>query len=149
MFDQHVNLLIGTVQIPPTPSTTGGSLTLMPGDTRFRANMPVTITPPDVEPTHDNSEIAYLTEVDGLVLTLDRGQEDSNRMQIAAGWIVRGSLTAKTITDLEHALDGKVDQLAGKGLSTNDFDDAAESKLAGIASGATQNASVTLSAVRR
>ena len=32
MFDTHANLLIGTVQIAPVPSTTGDTLTLMPGD---------------------------------------------------------------------------------------------------------------------
>lgn len=81
----------------------------MPGDTRFQPDMPVTISPPDVEPSHDNSEIAYVTDVDGLVLTLIRAQEDSIAMQVASGWVVRGTLTAKTITDLEQAVERQSD----------------------------------------
>lgn len=40
------------------------------------------------------------------------------------------------IDDLEEELDDKVDKVSGKQLSTNDFDDAAKAKLAGIQDGA-------------
>ena len=43
---------------------------------------------------------------------------------------------AGAISNLVSALGDKVDKIAGKGLSTNDYDDTAESKLAGIESGA-------------
>lgn len=62
MFDSHVNLLIGTVQIPPSPSTTGETFILMPGDgAGFVPKMPVTLFPDTVDlPTHDDSEIGYV-----------------------------------------------------------------------------------------
>lgn len=107
-FDNHINLLIGTVQLPPSPSTTGQTLTLMPGDgARFQPDMPVTLSPPDVEPNHDNSEIGYLTGVAGEVLTITRAQEGTTAMQIAPGWVVRASITVKTIEDLEDSINGK------------------------------------------
>jgi hypothetical protein len=40
-------------------------------------------------------------------------------------------------------LSGKVDKISGKGLSTNDYTDAEESKLAGIEAGAQVNANIT------
>ncbi len=40
---------------------------------------------------------------------------------------------------VKGALDNKVDKVQGKGLSTNDFDDDAQTKLAGIATGAQVN----------
>ncbi|WP_425005764.1 hypothetical protein [Mycolicibacterium sp. S3B2] len=77
----------------------------MPGDgARFQQDMPVTLCPPNVQPNHDNSEISYVTAVSGDVLTINRAQEGTTAMQVAGGWQVLGSLTAKTITDLEEAI---------------------------------------------
>lgn len=46
----------------------------------------------------------------------------------------------KTVSDaLDAAITNKVDKVAGKGLSTNDYTTAEKSKLAGIAAGATAN----------
>lgn len=45
-----------------------------------------------------------------------------------------------SITGLQVALDSKVDKVAGKDLSTNDYSAADKSKLAGITAGATANA---------
>lgn len=42
-------------------------------------------------------------------------------------------------TAMQTELDGKVDDVAGKGLSTNDYTDAEKTKLSTIATGATQN----------
>ncbi|MDV7992065.1 hypothetical protein [Rhodococcus sp. IEGM 1374] len=107
-----MNLLIGTVQIAPSPSTTGENLTLMPGDgARFESNMPVTIFPDTAElPTHDNSEIGYLRAADGDQLTITRAQERSNAMQVAAGWKVMAGITAKTLTDIEDAVQRSSDR---------------------------------------
>lgn len=141
MFDTHVNLLSGTVQVAPDPSTTGTSLTLMPGDgARFQADIPVTLCPPNTQATFDNSEIAYVTDVDGNSLTLMRAQEGTNAMQVASGWQVIAGITAKSLTDIEQALDTKVNTVEGKGLSTEDYTTAEKTKLASVAAGATQNA---------
>lgn len=110
-FDNHVNLLTGTVQTPPSPSTTGGTLTLMPGDgSRFQPHMPVTLCPPNVQPLFDNSEIGYVTAVIGDQLTINRAQEGTIAKQVAGGWSVIAGITAKTITDVEAALDKHFEQ---------------------------------------
>lgn len=51
---------------------------------------------------------------------------------------VKGVAQAK-VTGLPDALAGKVDKVAGKGLSTNDFTDEAKAKLDGVEAGANQN----------
>lgn len=51
-----------------------------------------------------------------------------------------GTQDVSTITGLNTVLDGKVDKVAGKGLSTNDYAAADVAKLAGIAVQATKNA---------
>lgn len=53
-------------------------------------------------------------------------------------WAIDLSDYAKT-TDVDDALDDKVDKVTGKGLSTNDYTDADKSKLDGIAAGADVN----------
>ena len=47
--------------------------------------------------------------------------------------------TLSNQTDLQAALDGKVDKVAGKGLSENDFTDAEQTKLASVMAGAEPN----------
>lgn len=47
--------------------------------------------------------------------------------------------TLSNQTDLNNALDGKVDKVAGKGLSTEDYTSAEKTKLAGIQAGAEVN----------
>ena len=49
------------------------------------------------------------------------------------------ALHAKTVDGLTTALDLKVDKVSGKGLSTNDYTTAEQTKLAGIATGAQVN----------
>ena len=48
-----------------------------------------------------------------------------------------GTQAISTVSDLQSALDGKVDTVSGKGLSANDFTDADHTKLDGIEAGAT------------
>lgn len=86
-FDSHVDHLIGTVQIAPSPASSGDTLTLMPNDgDGFKPNMQVTIFPDSVVlPTRYNAEIAYITDVAGDVLKLNRRTEDSLPMQVKAG----------------------------------------------------------------
>ena len=50
-----------------------------------------------------------------------------------------GNQAISTVTGLQTALDSKVDKVAGKQLSTNDYTSAEKSKLAGVAAGATAN----------
>lgn len=153
-FDTHKNFAIGTIHTAPE-NAGDTSFVLEPGFAdQFAANMPVTICPPRVQPTRDNSEIGYLTAVAGDTLTILRAQEDSIAMQVKTGWQVIGSVTAKTITDIEGAVtaldmladalgvdvdalklavsslqSGKVDKVAGKALSQNDYTDSDKARL--------------------
>ncbi|WP_225535655.1 hypothetical protein [Tsukamurella tyrosinosolvens] len=106
-FDSHVNLLFGVVQ---SVAGSGEVIALRPGhDARFVANMPVTLHNPQLEISHDNAEIGYVTAVDGDTLTILRAQEGSSLQDVGPGWRVSAMPTAKTFTDIEGALDQKVD----------------------------------------
>lgn len=54
-----------------------------------------------------------------------------------------GTQAISTVTGLQTALDSKVDKVAGKQLSTEDYTSAEKTKLSGIAAGATANATDT------
>lgn len=54
-----------------------------------------------------------------------------------------GEQAISTVTDLQTALDSKVDKVAGKSLSTEDYTSAEKAKLSGIAANATANATDT------
>lgn len=141
-FDQHPNLAIGTVLIAPSPAISGTTLTLSAGEgADFKPNAPCTFFPPERTPRKANAEIGYVTAVNGDQLTVLRAQEGSTARAITPGWTVISGATAKTFTDIETALSAKVDKVPGKALSTNDYTTPEQSKLAGIAAGATQNAS--------
>lgn len=77
------------------------------------------------------------------------GGGDGGKLYNTTGSNTDGAMTQKATTDalgtkanavdVGNALAGKVDKVAGKGLSTNDFTDADESKLDGIEAGAQVN----------
>lgn len=105
MFDSHPNLATGTVQVPPIQPTTGQTFKLFPGQAgAFEPNMPVTLAPPLTMPDADNSEIGYLTAIAGDTLTIQRAQEGSIPKIVVPGWRVYGTITRKTITDIEEAV---------------------------------------------
>jgi hypothetical protein len=80
----------------------------MPGDGHpFTATMPVTLCPPNVLPNGDNSEIGYLRDVLGDVLTITRAQGGSVPMQVGPNWEVIGTVTAKSLTYIKEAVDTK------------------------------------------
>lgn len=56
------------------------------------------------------------------------------------------SLSVSNIAGLQNALDGKVDAVSGKGLSSNDYTGAEKNKLAGIEAGAQANVGDTFNA---
>lgn len=65
------------------------------------------------------------------------GNEISNTSTDAEWGKINGSLSSQE--DLQGALNSKVDKVAGKGLSTNDYTAADKNKLTGIESGAQKN----------
>ena len=148
-FDPHANLVSGTVLIPPTPALSGETFVLKPGQgARFTPGTPVTLHHPAIEPSLSTAEIGYVTDVDGDSLTVIRAQESTTAKYVTSGWRIAATITAKTLTDIEDAVDAvalttttKVDKEAGKTLTSNDYTTNEKTKLSGIAAGATQNAS--------
>jgi hypothetical protein len=88
------------------------------------------------DPSDDpNKEIVRVTARTTDTLTVTRAQEGTSATTKNTGGKIYKMLlapTKKLRDDIQDALDDKVDIVAGKGLSTNDYDDAAESKLAAI-----------------
>jgi len=86
--------------------------------------------------------------VDGYVLSSTVAGVRS-WVEIESGGGTWGSITGNLVDqiDLQSVLDSKVDEIAGKGLSTNDFTDTLETKLNGIADGAEVNVNADWNAV--
>lgn len=83
-------------------------------------------------------EIVYVTAHTSAStsFTVTRGQEGTTARSFAAGSVFGLRVTAADTA----AFAGKVDKVAGKGLSTEDYTAAEKTKLAGIAASATANA---------
>lgn len=81
--------------------------------------------------------IEYVTsgsaEGDMVFITIDEATHKVTAT-ITDGTITKAKLAAALVTEIE----GKVDKVEGKGLSTNDYTDAEKTKLAGVAEGATK-----------
>lgn len=87
--------------------------------------------------------------VDGYVLASTVAGVRSWVEQSGGGGGTWGSITGTLSdqTDLQLALDNKVDKVVGKELSTNDFTDALETKLNGIEAGAEVNVNADWNAI--
>ena len=90
-----------------------------------------------------NIEIVYvrtheLVTSPNLMTNVLRGQDGTTAKAFPAGAVFGIRPTAG---DMDAAINGKVDKVAGKGLSTEDYSTADKDKLAGIAANATSNAS--------
>ena len=90
-----------------------------------------------------------ISDVTNLQTTLDGKSATGHDHAIADTTGLQTALDGKSatghghviadVTGLQTALDSKVDEIAGKGLSANDYTDAEKTKLAGIATGAEVN----------
>ena len=90
-----------------------------------------------------NIEIVYvrtheLVTSPNLMTNVLRGQDGTTAKAFPAGAVFGIRPTAG---DMDAAINGKVDKVAGKGLSTENYSTADKDKLAGIAANATSNAS--------
>src|SRR5690349_11729835 len=84
--------------------------------------MPVTLAPADTVPTYGNSEIGYVTAVIGEHLIISRAQEGTIAKSVVAGWVVVGSLTAKSLTDIEGVLELKAGVQSGTPVDSTHTD---------------------------
>lgn len=109
-FDDHSNFAIGTVQTAPSPAASGTSL-FVTSDfaTNDLPSAPFNAYafPNGVRPLRSNAEIFRVTAVDTGTgeLTIDRAEEGTTAQSIAVGWWIVAGITAKTMTDIEDAVD--------------------------------------------
>lgn len=103
MADAHANFATSLVATPPSPATTGASLTVTVGHGgRFPAPpFNATVGPPGYTLTPENAEIVRVTAITDDTLTIQRAQENTTARAILAGDLIFASITAKTITDVE------------------------------------------------
>lgn len=105
-FDAHANFAYSVVVTAPSPAASGTSLTVTSGTGALFPAVPfnATVWPSNAPPLADFSEIVRVTNIAGDVLTITRAQEGTAAVSIAVGYQIAASLTAKTITDIESAV---------------------------------------------
>lgn len=107
MFDDRKNFAYSRVLFAPNPSDSGVSLTVLASDGLIFPAPPfnATVWPEDSNPYASNAEIVRITNVVGDVFTISRHQESTTAKNIGVGWQIMAGLTAKTIDDIEAAIE--------------------------------------------
>src|SRR5581483_6872319 len=102
-FDAHVNFGYTTVLTPPSPATSGTSLTLAAGGGALMPTAPfnAVVWPASVQPLSTNAEIVRVTAIAGDTLTITRAQEGSTAQGIQAGYQFMDGITVKDLTDVQ------------------------------------------------
>jgi len=121
-MDTFKNLVIAQVVTPPSPPTTGLSLTLTPGAGAAMPPVPFTVTVFDgaAYATPTNAELVRVTAVVGDTLSgLVRGIESSTPRAIVAGDYVAQTFTAQMIADLRDSSNQNAGILPDARLSAN------------------------------
>lgn len=105
-MDAHKNFAYSTIAVAPSPQVNGTSLTIFAGDNGKFPTVPFNAVafPPSVQLTVLNAEIIRVTNVNGDIFTITRGQEGSTARPLDIGYIIAAGITAKTITDIESAI---------------------------------------------
>lgn len=103
MADAHTNFAVSEVVTPPSPATSGTTLTLLAGHGgRFPvAPFNATVWPAGGSPDPTNAEILRVTSRVGDVLTFLRAQEGTTAQPIDIGFQIAATITVKTLTDVE------------------------------------------------
>lgn len=109
-MDAHKNFAITTVAAAPSPADTGTSLTVKAGESPRLPATPFNAVawPETARPDPVNAEVVRVTNRSGDDLTITRAQEGSTARLIQVGDKFVAPITAKTLTDIETALDGHV-----------------------------------------
>jgi len=105
-FKPHKNFAISTVVTPPSPATSGTTLTVTTGEgSKFSSGSvayPVVVWPANTLSTSANAEIMLAT-VSGDSFTLTRAQEGSSARTVIAGDQIAQAITAGVLEDVEGA----------------------------------------------
>ena len=111
-FDAHKNFAYSTVATAPSPSTSGLSLIVKSGDGALFPTPPfnATVWPIGAIPVSTNAEVVRVTAIVGDTLTISRTQESSSARSILVGDQIAATHTAKNQTDVETALNNKIDK---------------------------------------
>ena len=103
-FDSHKNFV--TTSVLNSPGTSGTTLTVasLTGSIFPAAPFNCVVYPAGVFPTSLNSEIVRVTARTDDSLTIVRHQENSTARNIIAGDLISMTITAKSLTDIEAAV---------------------------------------------
>jgi len=121
-MDTFKNFAIAQVITPPSPPTTGTSLTLTPGATVYLPAVPFTVAVFDggAYATATNAELIRVTAIVGDTLTgLIRGYEGSTARTIVAGDYVAQTFTAGFVADVTNSANQSAGTLPDARLSAN------------------------------
>jgi hypothetical protein len=105
-MDPHKNFIYTTVSNSPGTSGTGWIITSATGwpspgtDGAFN----IVVCPANARPTTATAEIVRVTARSSTLLTVARAQEGTSAINVASGYQVYLSATAKTFTDIESAV---------------------------------------------
>lgn len=122
-FDSHKNLIATAVDAAPSPSTSGTVIGVTAGTGNNFPAVPfnLTVYPPLVVPNNTNSEIIRVINRVGDTLTVVRAQESSAAIAIAAGYVLALTITARTLTDIEAAVNTVETDLAAVQTDISDL----------------------------
>jgi hypothetical protein len=108
-YDAHANLAYSRVVVAPSPASSGTTLRVRSGEGALFPIPPfnATVFPQATIPTLLNSEIVRVIAIVGDVLTIIRHTEGSSTRSILFNDQIIASITMKTLTDIETAVDNK------------------------------------------
>ena len=107
VFDEHLDLAVGTVAVPPSPADSGTTLTLLAGGGPYPAAPFYATLWPNAQTlqTHANSEVVRVLAMSGNVISsMERAQGGTIAQTVAAGWLFANSVTAEDIEAVEAAV---------------------------------------------
>jgi hypothetical protein len=116
LVDAHKNFAYSLVATAPSPASSGTSLVVTAADGAKFPAVPfnATIWPAGAQPTTANAEIVRVTLISTDTFTITRAQESSSARTVVIGDQIAATITAKTLTDVEH------DQFANTYLTVAD-----------------------------
>jgi len=102
-YSVHANFALSAVVTPPSPATSGTSLTVTAGQGALFPTppFPATVWPANSQATSANAEIVSVTNIATDTFTIVRMQEGTSAVAIAAGYQIAQTITAKVITDIQ------------------------------------------------